>query len=63
MTTNVKMLIEVEFDARGTNEAKAAAQRVPGDLTHSIQHGALGTHMTGVVAGTVRVTVKDVQIV
>lgn len=63
MTTRVKMLIEVEFEARGPNEARAAAQRVPGDLTQSIQHGLLGSHMTGVVAGSVKVVVKDKQIV
>ena len=63
MTTKVTMLIEVEFEARGANEARAAAQRVPGDLSHSIQHGVLGSHMTGVVAGTVNVTVKEKQIV
>lgn len=62
MTVTVKMLVEVEFEARGPNEARAAAQRVPGDLAHSIQHGVLGSHMTGVVAGTVKVAVKEKQI-
>jgi hypothetical protein len=55
--------IEVAFETNGEPQARAALIRIQGDLTHSIEHGAMGSAMiTGIVPGTVRVTITDKMI-
>jgi hypothetical protein len=49
----VNVTLEVEFETNSEAAARAALIRIPGDLVHSIQHGAVG--MTGVTAGSVKV--------
>jgi hypothetical protein len=50
----VVMTLEVEFETKDYNSARASSTRLPGDVHYAIQHGKLGT-MTGVVPGTVKV--------
>jgi hypothetical protein len=50
----VNVILQVEFETNNEAAARAAVIRIPGDLTHSIQHGMTG--MTGVKQGSVKVT-------
>ena len=54
--------IEVEFETTGEPQARAAVNRIQGDLSHSIEHGQMGSSMTGVVPGTARVNIRNKNI-
>jgi hypothetical protein len=57
--TKVAVTVEIEFETNNEGAARAAVIRIPGDITHSLQHGITG--MTGVKPGSVKVnmTRKD----
>jgi hypothetical protein len=56
----VSMTVEIEFETNSDAAASTAVVRVPGDIAHSIQHGAMG--MTGVKQGSVKVEVTRKEI-
>jgi hypothetical protein len=60
MTIRVRVLIEAEFKAHSEAQARAAATRIPGELTLLIQRGRIG--LNGVVPGSVVVKVKEQEV-
>jgi len=57
-TVTVTATIEIEFEV--TQElAQLALTRIPYDVAVGIEHGSIGSSMTGVVPGTAKVHVTD----
>lgn len=52
--TQVKLLIQVEFETKDEATANACIARIPGELQHQILEGKMGHAMTGVRPGSVR---------
>jgi hypothetical protein len=57
-----KMTVEIEFEAKDYNTARATLIRTKGNLAHDVQHGNAPGIPTGVISDTVKVTVKDATI-
>ena len=58
MAKRVKLVLHVEFEAQSEAQARAVVTRLRGDLTQSIQHGASGKELTGVVPGSIKVEIR-----
>jgi hypothetical protein len=52
--TKVSVTVEIEFETNSKAAASTALIRLPGEIAHSVQHGATG--LTGVKTGSVKVT-------
>ena len=57
-TVKVTATIEIEFEVR-QELAQPALARIPYDVAVRIEHGSVGSSMTGVVPGTAKVHVAD----
>jgi hypothetical protein len=58
----VKVSLEVEYETTNELAAGPSLIRIPGDLTHSIERGAVPGMPTGVKGGSVKVTILRKEI-
>ena len=57
-TVKVTATIEIEFEV-SQELAQPAFARIPHDVAVGIEHGSIGSSMTGVVPGTAKVHLAD----